>query len=84
MGPSVADKADSGTKRFIAVRTWKSSTNRRACYRSTGFAEQSYFFRLAYPDLCIGLSSLPDQAAPGASLSFYVWPIQRKHPISDL
>jgi len=34
-----------------------------------GFAEQSLFFRLAYPGLFIGLSSLPDQAAPVASLS---------------
>ena len=65
----VADKADSGTKGSVAVRTWKSSNNRRACFRSTGFAEQTLVFRLACPGLFLGLSSLSDQAAPGASLS---------------
>ena len=47
MCPDGVDKADSGTKRSGAVRTWKSSNNRRACFHSTGFAEQSLFFRLA-------------------------------------
>ena len=65
MCPDVADKADSGMKSSVAVRTWKSSNNRRAYFRSTGFAEQSVFFRLVYPGLFIGLSSLPDHAALG-------------------
>ena len=69
MCPDVADKADSGTKGSIAVRALKSSNNRRACFCSIGFAEQSFLFRLAYPGLFIGLSSLPDHAAPGALLS---------------
>ena len=41
MCPDVADKADSGTKRSVAVRELKVSINRRACFRSSGFAEQS-------------------------------------------
>ena len=49
MCPDVADKVDSGTTNSVEVRTGKSSNNRRACFRSTGFAEQSLFFRLAYP-----------------------------------
>ena len=55
MCPDVADKADSGTKRSVAVHAWKSSANGRACFRSTEFAEQSLFFRLAYPVVFIGL-----------------------------
>ena len=58
MCPDVADKADSGTKPSAAVRTWKSSNNRRACLRSTGFADVSWF-----------VHRTPDQVAPGASLS---------------
>ena len=67
MCPGVVDKADSGTESSVSVRTWEN--NRTVCFHSTGFAEQSLFFRLAYPGLLLGLSSLPDQAAPGASLS---------------
>ena len=66
MCPDVADKADSGTKRSVAVRALKSSNNRRACFRSTAFAERYFLFRPAYPGLFIRLSSLPDQAAPAA------------------
>ena len=62
MCPDVADKADSGTKSSVAVRTWKTRNNHRACFHSTGFAEQSLFFRLTYPGLFIELNSLPDQA----------------------
>ena len=54
MCPDVADQADSGTKGSVGVQTWKSSNNRRACFRSTGFAEQSLFFCLAYPGLFRG------------------------------
>ena len=69
MCPDMADKADSGTNISVTIRTWKSSNNRRTYFRSTGFADQSLFCGLAYPGLFIGLISLPDQAAPGASLS---------------
>ena len=51
-----ADKANPGTKGSVAVRTWKGNNNRRACFRSTGFAEQSLFFRIAYPGLFFDLS----------------------------
>ena len=70
----MADETDSGTTSSDAVRTWKSSNNRRACFRSTGFAEQTLVFRLAYPGLFIGLSTIPDQAAPDASVSCLVFP----------
>ena len=64
----MADKADSGTKGF-AVRALNSNNNHRACLRSTGFAEESRFLRLAGLGLSIGFISLPDEDAPGASLS---------------
>ena len=70
MCPNVADQADSGTKGSVAVRTWNSSNDRRACFGSTGFAEQSLSFCLAYRGLFIGLRSLPDQAALLASNAF--------------
>ena len=73
MCPDVADKADWGKTFPIAVRSLKISINRRACIRITVFAEQALFLRLAYPGLFIGLSSLPDKAAPGASLSCYAF-----------
>ena len=53
MSPDMADKADSSTKCSVGIRIWKNSNNRRACFRSTGFAEESLFFRLAYPGLFV-------------------------------
>ena len=63
MFPDVAGKVDSGTKSCVAFRVLKNNNNRRACFRSTEFVEQSLFFRLAYPGLFIGLSSLSVQAS---------------------
>ena len=36
-----ANRANSGTKSYVAVRTLKSSNNRRACFPGTGFAKQT-------------------------------------------